>query len=490
MIQATLDLADWTMDGDMTDWANVLSDPDNNSCDGATDNSGTTYEPQPDLDAPVQSTGRDLSHFAFSWDSSYVHAYTARSASSANVQRFIYYADTDNDGLMETGELVIVAQWKGSNRNVELFLGAYNEVTAGGDAMVDGSGYADGYSLPGTATGFPSVGQPDYSGTWGSSDGLSMEWRVPWSQFGISPGTAFTFHVSSTNSQPGSGSFPAQVDDNIGGCGGGAVSTQYAGVTLTADQTLSGDAGTTIYAAHMVTNTGNGNDVFDLTAVVTGGTSPPTAIVFYNDADGSGTYTAGDAALTDTDSSGSVDTGTLSASGVKNILVAYTLPAVSSGSSTVTLTATSAYNAIISDTDVDTITAIFPDLVVLKSVSTIYDPTNAGTNPKAIPGAHIEYTIQVSNTGTATAENVFITDNLNTEITAGTISFRTDTYAPGRGIQVTAPDINGGAAQALTNALDADEGDFNGTTSNTVTVNAGNLDANESAIIKLQVVVQ
>ena len=46
------------VDGSLADWAPVLADADNNTCDGP---SGGI----PDLDAPVQSTGRDITHFAF-----------------------------------------------------------------------------------------------------------------------------------------------------------------------------------------------------------------------------------------------------------------------------------------------------------------------------------------------------------------------------------------------------------------------------------------
>ena len=54
-------LAPIMIEGNMADWAPVLADPDNNVCDGPTN--GLT-----DRDAPVQSTGRDLTHFAYTWD--------------------------------------------------------------------------------------------------------------------------------------------------------------------------------------------------------------------------------------------------------------------------------------------------------------------------------------------------------------------------------------------------------------------------------------
>ncbi len=40
-----------------------------------------------------------------------------------------------------------------------------------------------------------------------------------------------------------------------------------------------------------------------------------------------------------------------------------------------------------------------PDLLVTKSLQTVSDPVNGGSNPKAIPGASVVYTINVSNQG-------------------------------------------------------------------------------------------
>ena len=71
----------------------------------------------------MQSTGRDLVHFAYTWNGNNVSTYTERAASDNNTKNFIYYADTNNNGLMESGEPVIFADWKGSNRSVSLFLG-------------------------------------------------------------------------------------------------------------------------------------------------------------------------------------------------------------------------------------------------------------------------------------------------------------------------------------------------------------------------------
>ena len=361
-----------TLDGSMADWANVHADTDNNCCDGGTPN----VPPQPDRDAPVQSTGRDLVHFAHTWTTTHVYVFTARVASASNVQRFIYYADTDNDGLMETGERVVVAQWKGSNRNVKVYLGSYNSSAPGGDSMVDQDGYGDGYTLPGTATGFPSVGSPNYQGSWGSSDGLSMEWGITWADMGTTPGTAYTFHTASTNSQPGAASFPEQVDDNLGGCGGGMGSLQWADLTFVPDRTLSPIPGGSVYAAHTLVNTGNGQDTFDFTSSSSGDFTP--TIAYYHDVDGGGTFTPGDTTLTDSDGDGTPDSGELAYGDSLQVLIEYTLGGGDTGSATVQTTATSSFDPNYSDTVTDTLTPS-PEIAMTKTASALLSPCSEGS---------------------------------------------------------------------------------------------------------------
>jgi uncharacterized repeat protein (TIGR01451 family) len=142
--------------------------------------------------------------------------------------------------------------------------------------------------------------------------------------------------------------------------------------------------------------------------------------------------------------------------------------------------------------DTDAFRVLAATLTVSKIATVVEDPINGAVNPKAIPGAYIEYTVTITNTAGAgaTASNVVFSDDLTTEIGNGTLVFRTDSYAAGEGINVTAPDINGGAATSLTNAGGDDEGDYGATAANTVTVNCGNLDAGEIATVLFQVVVQ
>ncbi|MGI9248260.1 MAG: hypothetical protein ACR2QI_04555, partial [Woeseiaceae bacterium] len=222
-----------TADGDLSDWAPVHADTDNNVCDGPANGDA-------DRDAPVQSTGRDLSHFAFTWDQNNIYLFTERSGSTNNTQSFVYYADTNNDRSMQTGEPVIGVTWRGNNRRVNVYIYTYVAQAAGGDSMVDSNGFADGYTLPGSFANIPSSSNPNRSGAWGSADGRQMEFPITWGELGVSPGAAFTFHVASSNASLGAGSFTAQIDDNLSGCGGNLGSTGASGVVLTPDRTLVG----------------------------------------------------------------------------------------------------------------------------------------------------------------------------------------------------------------------------------------------------------
>jgi len=381
------------VDGNLADWASVHADPDNNVCDGPA-NSLT------DRDAPVQSTGRDLTHFSYTWDNSNIYLFTERSGSATNTQSFVYYADVNNDGLLETGEPVIGVTWQGSNRQVNVYTFSYVASAPGGDPMVDGSGFGDGYTLPGSFANVPSTGNPNRSGAWGSSDGLQMEFWVTWAELGIVAGTPFTFHVASSNSALGSASFTSQIDDNLSGCGGGLGSTIVPGVTLSNDASLTGFAGQTATTAHLLTNAGNWNDLFDLSTAISGDFTP--TVSFYLDVDGSGTLTAADTPLTDTDADGSVDTGLLAPGASVTVLAAYLVPGGTPPGDTavVSITAASDYQPAANDFVTDTITvALPPSLLVAKSVTVTTDPVNGTSNPKAIPGAELEYVIVVTNEG-------------------------------------------------------------------------------------------
>jgi uncharacterized repeat protein (TIGR01451 family) len=105
--------------------------------------------------------------------------------------------------------------------------------------------------------------------------------------------------------------------------------------------------------------------------------------------------------------------------------------------------------------DDDAYRVVAATITVTKTSRVVSDPFNGATNPKAIPGAVIEFCIQVSNTGGTSATNVVVNDAVpgNTTFVAGSI------FAAGT---VTAGACNAdGTAEDDDNA-GADETDPNG----------------------------
>ena len=90
-------------------------------------------------------------------------------------------------------------------------------------------------------------------------------------------------------------------------------------------------------------------------------------------------------------------------------------------------------------------------LNVTKVATVIDDPFNGTTDPKAIPGATVEYVITIVNSGALDADNVSITDAIDTDVV-----FVADAYA-GQDLQV----VNDGTTITPCNA-DAGDGDTDG----------------------------
>jgi uncharacterized repeat protein (TIGR01451 family) len=120
----------------------------------------------------------------------------------------------------------------------------------------------------------------------------------------------------------------------------------------------------------------------------------------------------------------------------------------------------------------NTYTVASATLAVVKSVAVISDPVNGATNPKAIPGAIMEYTITVTNSSTTTAATAAtLADNIpaNTTYVAGSMK------------------LNG---TTLTDAADADGGTTTGSPVTSISVTAGTIAASGGvATVKFRVTV-
>lgn len=125
------------------------------------------------------------------------------------------------------------------------------------------------------------------------------------------------------------------------------------------------------------------------------------------------------------------------------------------------------------DDEYDVVTAA---IVVVKSSTVVSDPFNLTSFPKAIPGAVIEYCLDVNNTGAAAAGSIVLTDAIpaNTTYVAGSIT----TQPTGTG---SACDVGTGTAEDDDDSdggdLDGATGDFGLTAASTVTVRTGSINA-------------
>ncbi len=374
LIQRTI-----TIDGAFTDWTqstNILT----NTGQFSTDLVGTG-----DRDAPVQSSGRDLAKFAYTWDSTNPYLYVERAGSVSNVTDWWFYIDTNADGKMQSGEKVLRVNWSGSTRSTGREICNYVQSATGGDPVVSAStGKADGYDMPGTITGCTTI-SPAQSG--GGSTGLQMETSLSWTSRGFTGPSAVGFHISSSNGA----NIPAQLDDNMDGPGGSnflffadhsiekttSASTVASGVNYTYSLKLSNLSSAT--SSNIVVT-----DVLPAGITYVSHTPP---------AGTTATYTAATRTL-------SWSIPTIAATSSLTLTITVTAGPVSANTTVAntanitSLDQNSANNT--SSVSVDIVAASF---TLLKTVLLISDPVNGTSNPRSIPGAISEYTITATNFG-------------------------------------------------------------------------------------------
>lgn len=135
--------------------------------------------------------------------------------------------------------------------------------------------------------------------------------------------------------------------------------------------------------------------------------------------------------------------------------------------------------------DDDEYDVVSATIALIKTSRVISDPFNGTTNPKAIPGAVIEYCLEVRNTGSAAASNAVISDPVPTDTTylSGSI------FSAGT---VTSGTCNADGVAEDDNSTGADETDPNGGnyTGTTVTVSMSSVAAGASTAARFRATVK
>ncbi|MBI9074017.1 MAG: DUF11 domain-containing protein [Desulfatibacillum sp.] len=116
---------------------------------------------------------------------------------------------------------------------------------------------------------------------------------------------------------------------------------------------------------------------------------------------------------------------------------------------TARVTAVEGTEGLVTDVGTTQFTVVIPpDFTVLKTAQTVYDPYNNTTNPKAIPGAYVMYSVLVTNFGGASdADSFIMTDPIDSNIElfvgdlsgagSGPVQFSCSTGAPPCGLTYT-----------------------------------------------------
>lgn len=302
------------VDGNFADWTEILTNPLNAARDAR--GSGLPCGESTDGDCPVLDAALDLQRFAWTWggDQGY---FFAQLHGPADVDRaVVIYTDEDADGLMETGEPVVVLTLRaGAGPTAESL--AYVAAAAGGDPLVGPDLRADGHDMPGSIES--RVSPPGDIAT--DAEGIRLEAAIQWSLVPLDEPPALLFHVSAMSDALLA---PAGVADNMGGPDGGVGSTAWRDLWIDGDRTGAAPAGGVGRIPHRLRNDGNVAAIVDVVArsgsgrdVVTwqdfDGDSSPDALLAV-DAGGDGDFDGPGDTLrpeADTNGDGQLDVGEL-----------------------------------------------------------------------------------------------------------------------------------------------------------------------------------
>jgi len=132
------------------------------------------------------------------------------------------------------------------------------------------------------------------------------------------------------------------------------------------------------------------------------------------------------------------------------------------------------------ETTTNVYTVSSASLGVTKNATVISDPFNNTTNPKAIPGAVVEYAIAIANTGAVPAQDVGVSDALDANTTIATGAYS------GSDIEIA---VSGGSTTTCTAAADADGCSISGNTLTIAGASRPNIPAGQTATVRFRVTI-
>lgn len=384
------------IDGNMADWVGIIDNPGQFSTDAE-----GRIDPA-DLDYQVQATGRDLRRFSFTYDATNLYFYVERYASVSNINDWWFYLDLNNDGFMVDGEPVLNIRWRGSNRQTERKLWSYNAVNdTTGDPLVDPiSQLADGYDMPGSINSSTDLDPSTPTG--GSSSGVEMETWIAWGTLGFSGPQSIGFHVASSNGS----NLPNQLVDNMDGPGSNALSFVDLSLTKVPSAPI-GISGLPVTYTLTVTNPSDS----DATNIVVNDDLLAAGLTYVSD-DSTATGTTYDPLTGDWSIPLVGATSSLSLNVEATAIVLFdTLFTNTAG-----ITSSDIIDLDLTN-DVATAQVTFGvGLVIEKQVGVVSDPVTGTVEPKSIPGAVLDYLIDITNLGPSNPEQVFFVDDLPSDV--------------------------------------------------------------------------